>query len=334
MKELIILSADNDIHALAVKKEIEKFNNYSCSIIDTKNFPSKVRFISQFNTPGSSKILSLENADGRTIDSNNIVGVWRRRIYNHSVSPDLTDSTYKEISRRDTRSALDGFFFTLASNGCHIINNPINEFASLNKAYQLSVAQDIGLGTPETLITNDPGSVIDFYNRINLKGGKIIYKSFNSARNALITTNFLDQPDFERLEDLKYAPAIFQEYIAGRNLRVTYIGGTLFPAEVLVNLPEAERDWRIEVFNKIIKYQLTDRQSALIHDMMSRLRLSYGALDFKLTSDNELVFLEVNPWGQFLFVEMQTGQPISETMARSLTGKREAVQRERHIYSY
>ena len=48
---------------------------------------------------------------------------------------------------------------------------------------------------------------------------------------------------------------------------------------------------------------------------MQRLGLRYGAADFRVAPDGDLVFLEVNPAGQWLFVEYATGQPIAAALA-------------------
>ena len=51
---------------------------------------------------------------------------------------------------------------------------------------------------------------------------------------------------------------------------------------------------------------------------MRRLGLIYGAIDLRLTADGRYVFLEINPAGQFLYVEQQTGQPIAAALAARL----------------
>ncbi|MCI0636570.1 MAG: alpha-L-glutamate ligase, partial [Actinobacteria bacterium] len=52
--------------------------------------------------------------------------------------------------------------------------------------------------------------------------------------------------------------------------------------------------------------------------LMRRLGLVYGAVDLRRTHDGEHVFLEVNPAGEWRFVEERTGQPITEAMAELL----------------
>jgi hypothetical protein len=54
-------------------------------------------------------------------------------------------------------------------------------------------------------------------------------------------------------------------------------------------------------------------------------QLNYGAIDLIVTPDNEYVFLENNPAGQFLFVEqLVPALTMSDSLARRLV--REASQ--------
>jgi glutathione synthase/RimK-type ligase-like ATP-grasp enzyme len=63
---------------------------------------------------------------------------------------------------------------------------------------------------------------------------------------------------------------------------------------------------------------------AKLHELMTRLGLVYGAIDLRLTPEGRYVFLEINPAGQFLYVEYATGQPIAAALARTLSKDRAA----------
>jgi glutathione synthase/RimK-type ligase-like ATP-grasp enzyme len=52
--------------------------------------------------------------------------------------------------------------------------------------------------------------------------------------------------------------------------------------------------------------------------LMRRLDLWYGAIDLRRGPDGDYVFLEINPAGQWLFVEYATDQPIAATLANLL----------------
>jgi glutathione synthase/RimK-type ligase-like ATP-grasp enzyme len=43
--------------------------------------------------------------------------------------------------------------------------------------------------------------------------------------------------------------------------------------------------------------------------------LEFGCIDMILTPDGEYVFLEINPSGQWLWVQKKTGLPIAEAIA-------------------
>ncbi|HEX8894260.1 MAG TPA: hypothetical protein VF783_13095 [Terriglobales bacterium] len=56
--------------------------------------------------------------------------------------------------------------------------------------------------------------------------------------------------------------------------------------------------------------------------LMRRMGLEYGAIDLRLTPEGKYVFLEINPAGQFLWIEEATGQKISDAIAAHLiTGR-------------
>jgi D-alanine-D-alanine ligase-like ATP-grasp enzyme len=53
--------------------------------------------------------------------------------------------------------------------------------------------------------------------------------------------------------------------------------------------------------------------------LLDRLELPMGMIDLKLTDDGEPVFLEVNPQGQFLFLQPLTEQPLLAAFADYLS---------------
>jgi glutathione synthase/RimK-type ligase-like ATP-grasp enzyme len=81
-------------------------------------------------------------------------------------------------------------------------------------------------------------------------------------------------------------------------------------------------DWRTDQLG--LAYHVEQLPSA-IEDMLlafhQTLGLVYGAYDFIVTPDEQYVFLEVNPVGQWLWLEEITGIPISDSIARYLLGE-------------
>ena len=63
--------------------------------------------------------------------------------------------------------------------------------------------------------------------------------------------------------------------------------------------------------------------AVMIETVLRAAGLRYGAVDLRRTPAGDHVFLEINPAGQWLFVEEKTGQPMTEAMARLLAGLHE-----------
>jgi len=55
--------------------------------------------------------------------------------------------------------------------------------------------------------------------------------------------------------------------------------------------------------------------------LVKKLGLNFGAIDFVLDENNEFIFLEINPNGQWAWIETQLNYPISETITNLLIEK-------------
>jgi glutathione synthase/RimK-type ligase-like ATP-grasp enzyme len=69
---------------------------------------------------------------------------------------------------------------------------------------------------------------------------------------------------------------------------------------------------------KYAPHDLPLETTAKLAALMERLGLVYGAIDLRLTPEGHYFFLEINPAGQFLYIEHATGQPIAAALAHAL----------------
>ena len=116
-------------------------------------------------------------------------------------------------------------------------------------------------------------------------------------------------------------PIILQERIEGpSDVRVTIAGTRLFAARIDTADGCAGVDSRLDLDAPCVPHMLPDEVSAALFQVMNELGLLFGTIDLKLTHSNEYVFFEVNPQGQFLYIEILTGQPISAAVAALLAG--------------
>ena len=105
---------------------------------------------------------------------------------------------------------------------------------------------------------------------------------------------------------IRLAPGIFQEYIPKRvELRVTIIGDDVFTAELHSQMYEETRyDWRhYEVEIPMYEHQLPVEIAEQCLALTKAYGLNFSTSDMIVTPDGRYVFLEMNPNGQFLWVQ-------------------------------
>ena len=90
------------------------------------------------------------------------------------------------------------------------------------------------------------------------------------------------------------------------------MGRKIFAVEIH-KLDKGEVDWRKPNIRKSYKEhflpQGLNRQILKIHEYLN---LLYSAMDFILTPDGEYYFLEINPAGEWVWLEKELGISISE----------------------
>ncbi|MGH3815761.1 MAG: hypothetical protein ACRDUV_25485 [Pseudonocardiaceae bacterium] len=98
---------------------------------------------------------------------------------------------------------------------------------------------------------------------------------------------------------------------------MTVVGDNIFATEIKT---PGELDWRRSHDDITYQpYELPDTVVAGIHRLMHSLNLFFGAMDFVRTEQG-YQFIEINPNGQWGWIEHQTGQPISRALATALKG--------------
>nr|WP_143539655.1 hypothetical protein [Saccharopolyspora spinosa] len=253
-------------------------------------------------------------ADGGMVDFGEVEAVWYRRFHEIAVPPEVDVADDRVFVRHEWQDVLNGIFFGL---NCRSVN-PLPGQISATKPRQLEMARRTGLRVPATLITNDPDQVEVFIERHR---GRVVHKAMSAPTSHFIDTRRWSDADRAALADLPLAPAIFQEEIAGPgDVRATVVGEEVFAARIDTAEGRAELDSRLDLDAPCYPHSLPADTRARLLRMMRALGLCYGAVDLKITERGEYVFFEVNPQGQFLYIEILTGMEISSAMAGLLAG--------------
>ena len=240
--------------------------------------------------------------------------MWWRRPGAFVLPETLRDPAHRRLALSEASTAFHGMYESMEALW---INSPARDAAASHKPYQLAIAQRLGLEIPQTMMTSDPEEARAFWRECD---GDVIYKQFIALPEAWSETRKLGDAETKVADEtIRLAPVIFQRHVAAvADLRVTIIGDEVFAAAVDVRDLDYDVDVRLNINAKHVAHALPDDIADKLRAMMRRLGLVYGAIDLRLTADGLYIFLEINPAGQFLYVEQQTGQPITAALAARL----------------
>jgi len=288
---------------------IEKLNSrglpyyrLNCEELDTVNY--------SFGTENGLQFI-IDNAD-------RITSVWFRRTKLPALK--ITDESERLYVLGEYDALLQNLYAVLKDKTW--MSYPSNVYEAENKLYQIKLAKEIGFQIPETLVTNRHADLREFYDKQN---GNIIIKPLHQGRIKYnqkvktIFTNKLGSSLIDRMEEFDLTPSIYQEYIEKEyEIRVTVVGNKIFAAKVNSQENEDTKiDWRKKKA-PFKSYELPAQISEKCLTLTKRLNLKFGAIDLIRKPNGKYVFLEINPNGQWVWIETEAGLKISNEIINLL----------------
>ena len=282
--------------------------------LDTDRFPAQIQATYDPN------IGVTFSDDDQSIRGEQIRSVWYRRMRG-PLLPSNLDCGTRDFCERENRAFLEGVLASLPTD--RWLSLPTAVARAERKPYQLGVAKRLGFDIPATVMTNDEIVV-----RAAAKRHQLVAKAVSSGYvrnpegNRAIFTSAVSQDDVSQLDGLSMAPVTFQEMVKKvSDIRVTVVGEDVFAAEIMSQDRESSRvDWRAtdDPHLEHRRHELPHEVADLCRQLLATLGLGFGAIDFALTGDGSYVFFEINPNGEWLWIEDQLGLPISDAIARIL----------------
>ncbi len=283
---------------------------------NTEDFP--------FSTPASltpeGGTVILEKA-GKRFDLSEVTGVWYRRPEGPSFPADF-DPQMHDFVNRECREFLQGIWRSI---NCSFVNHPDKIRLAENKIEQLGRMNKMGFQIPDTLVTNDPKAAMKFYDS---HGGEIIAKTLRASHGQMgkqeyvIYTNSVSKEHLSLIDSVRLSPVIFQEKVKKMSdIRVTVVDHHVFSTEIFSqNSPSTEIDWRRDTLSlKHVPHSLPHQIERACINLVQAYGLVFGTLDLIRRESGDYVFLELNPNGQWAWIESLTGQPISDKLIEVLT---------------
>ncbi|HEU4507554.1 MAG TPA: hypothetical protein VFR78_04895 [Pyrinomonadaceae bacterium] len=317
MSILIITHSDDNDSVARVAEAIARKGGHTIRF-DTDRYPTDVRLTAYYGAPGDER-LTLTNDEGE-FDLREVTSIWHRRLSFGARLPATLDGQLRHASLGETSAAAHGM---LASLKAFRVDHLQHIRHAENKQLQLQVAREVGLNIPRTLTTNDPAAVREFAN--SCESGMVTkmlssFAIYEEGRELVVFTNPVKPEDLADLSGLSLCPATFQELLPkSLELRVTVVGQRVMSAALDSKVSaRAAHDWRrdgVRMIQDWQPYQLPLEIEDKILRLMDYFSLNYSAIDIILTPDGRHVFLELNPSGEFFWLEHSPGLRISEAIA-------------------
>ncbi|KOU77815.1 30S ribosomal protein S6 modification protein RimK [Streptomyces sp. MMG1533] len=303
---VLILTSEEDVTADMV---VAKLHDMGAPVmrLDPADLPGRAALSFDYTDGDFDGHLSV---NGHVLGMRGLRSVWVRRpgepaAHAEHPSPWLT---------AETRQALYGVLYSAPTRW---MNHPRNAEQARLKPWQLRIAHLSDFAVPPTVFTTAPRVARQFVGEHR----DVVVKSASGPPPgdpalALPTTLIGPEADFSAVAG---GPTLLQRYIPKRaDIRLTCVGTRLFaarkaaaPGQIDGRFGDTEHTWEA--------VPVPERIGKSVHTYLGLAGLAYAAFDFAEDEDGLWWFLECNQGGQFGFVELEAGQPISEAVARWLS---------------
>ena len=263
-----------------------------------------------------------DNIKNLTLSLSDFDSIYYRRP-ELALPPNELNYSERVFFKNEHMSLLEGIYKFLS--GKKWLNNVYSIRRAENKIFQLSLAYKIGFNIPETIITNLAHKAKNFI----CKNKTSIFKPIRTglieesdSSSKVLYTSRIDKNYIENIESIKSLPTYFQnEIIKQSDIRVTIVGDQCFSAEIDSQFNNATKvDWRKSssiLPHKTIKLPRRIKEKCIL--LCEYLNLNFAAVDLIKDLKNNYWFLEINPNGQWAWIEKILGYPISESIVNYLT---------------
>ena len=318
--KVLLLTNKNDITADYIVLELQK-RNVEYFRFNTEDYHQKVSC--SFFLSDKKPFILFETPKGK-FNLNDFKSILYRRPGKPLISEDINDNGIYEFCFKEAEEFLEGIWANF--NGLWV-SFPPYIFQAQNKILQLGLAKKIGFNIPSTLVSNNPKEISKFIDDLN---NKVVVKAVRQGvltiddSEYVIFTSRINSNDINGIDDAKYSPSIYQELIDKKfDLRINVIGKKVFAVEIQTSTINSKRyiDWRAAE-QENLSYQIHKLPNSIedkCKAIVTRLKLNYGAIDMVYSNNDMYYFLEINPNGQWAWLEQITDLNLTKTFVDLLT---------------
>lgn len=315
---LLILTEPFDPHADYVQEELQR-RGLSWFRLHLSDFPASSSMTLSISSGELQGVLRTQYSNVLLSD---ISVVWNRRRESAAMLRSIPIE-YREAMQRECNAFLDGLWLALEDKLW--ISTPLSVRGASSKCEQLLRAAKHGLKTPVTCMSNNASDIRGFVLERSTFG--LVYKPYTSLMfrktDGSIDVSYtrrVVEEDLNGLQQDSEIPGIFQEWIDKKHdIRATVVGNRLFAARIeSQSRKSTEVDFRAAPWkDSPLKHEIVNLGSEIEQQCIALVQsygLQFGAIDLVQSVTGDIVFLELNPNGQWAWIETLTDLPIRDAL--------------------
>jgi len=262
------------------------------------------------------------------IHTNAIRNVWYRRPRGITIRGTGTEA-HRLHTSREWGASLDGFLAAIPQS--RWINHPACNARAGNKLFQLSTAHRLGLRVPETIITRSIQEAQNFYT--SHEGGIVTkplstghVETLDGSVEAQILTSSVGAEHLRDPALLAKCPTLLQERVTkGVDVRVTVIDRqicalTASPPSGGATPLDIRQDGMSDLLYEPVT--LPPDVTAKLLSLCDYLQLRFAAIDLVRSRYDEWFFLEINPNGQWAWLDLVGASDIARLFITTFGAER------------
>lgn len=317
---ILIISSCNDLstHQVCEWLIYKGFKDYA--IINELN---KITSIEIHLKPNNFKRTVFSLQSGHSIKVDELKSVWYRRgdFFKDCLNERENNNLFYENLNHEWDVIKEFLLYEIKG-----INN--FRFVNVNKLLVLNYASIIGLLTPETLVCTSKLTVQNC-----LKNKRLINKPISQCINKVEKNKVYNTKTIEVEEDMipdYFFPSKFQQLIEKKyELRVFFLSGTFYSMAIFSQLDKKTeidfRNYNYKKPNRTVPYILPICIEDKLRELLEKLNLDSASIDLIVTKNDDYVFLEINPVGQFGMVSEPCNYYLEDVLSEHLINQNEKV---------
>lgn len=242
------------------------------------------------------------------------------------------DAAQQSHASDEWAEAMEGFLAHVPPE--RWINHPPRNFVASHKVEQLTRARACGLTVPAWLVTSDADTAKRF---LNTHGPEVIAKPLASGYieraspgdDTLIYTQSINPLHAHLFERLAACPVLFQARVNKvTDVRMIVVDDRITAVSLTAIDPDGSQRLDIRRDNmRDVRYAPLSVPSRVAHAVAGLMRgygLRFAAIDFAVDADGHWTFFEVNPNGQWAWLDLAGASDIGAAFVDALRNPMEA----------